>query len=452
MKFERWKEPFDRAGMWIVRRFPALLCGKQGKKTEEKLKLLATTRGQISLEEFYTKKFSEMCMLLFGGGMVLGLLALGFSGGVEWMEHPAIRRPGYGEGSLETELTVKIRDEELDVPVTVSERKYSQEELDEVFHGILGSLDEDILGENLSLEEVKTDLELPESFLGGVISARWEIDPSDYMDQTGHFLCEVPKEGVLATLQVTLSYGQEERMEMLPVQFLPRDKTLREETIESLQAQVKAAGQEAPEAEEIPLPESVKGEPIRWGNRVTSPFAVGFLLLGAGLFYLYGKDERKLMEEEKRRRQQLIMDYPVILYKMSMLLGAGMTIRGAFSKIAFHYRDGRSKEVRYAYEEMLLACYEMEKGIGEAAAYENFGQKCRDLRYLKFGSLLSQTLKKGSEGLADVLEQEARSGMEERKNLARKLGEEAGTRLLLPMMLMMVLVMAILMVPAMLSF
>ena len=73
-------------------------------------------------------------------------------------------------------------------------------------------------------------------------------------------------------------------------------------------------------------------------------------------------------------------------------------------------------------------------------------------RVQKFGSLLSQDLKKGSAGLVELLEQEAENGMEERKSLARKLGEEAGTKLLLPMMLMLILVVVILMVPAILAF
>ncbi len=56
------------------------------------------------------------------------------------------------------------------------------------------------------------------------------------------------------------------------------------------------------------------------------------------------------------------------------------------------------------------------------------------------------------ERIALLLEQEAENGMEERKSLARKLGEEAGTKLLLPMMLMLILVVVILMVPAVLAF
>ena len=43
---------------------------------------------------------------------------------------------------------------------------------------------------------------------------------------------------------------------------------------------------------------------------------------------------------------------------------------------------------------------------------------------------------------------QAAEGMEERKQQAKKLGEEAGTKLLIPMMMMLVLVMGILVIPS----
>ena len=90
-------------------------------------------------------------------------------------------------------------------------------------------------------------------------------------------------------------------------------------------------------------------------------------------------------------------------------------------------------------------------GVTEARVYENFGRRCQEARYRRLGNLLSQNLKKGSEGLISLLESEAEAGMEERRQQARKLGEEAGTKLLLPMMLMLILVMGILIVPAILN-
>ena len=58
---------------------------------------------------------------------------------------------------------------------------------------------------------------------------------------------------------------------------------------------------------------------------------------------------------------------------------------------------------------------------------------------MRFGALLSQNLRKGTKGLNDLLRLEAIQSFEERKARARRLGEEAGTKLLLPMFLMLAL-------------
>ena len=173
-------------------------------------------------------------------------------------------------------------------------------------------------------------------------------------------------------------------------------------------------------------------------------------MVGAVLLWFH--QEQELEKRERQRKRQLILDYPEILFKMAMLLGAGLTIRAAFEKIAEEYRKRKQKNPRYVYEEMLCVCREMENGLGEAAAYEAFGKRCQDARYIKLGSVLSQSLRKGAAGLPELLEREAAAGFEERKQTARKLGEEAGTKLLFPMMLMLGLVLVILMVPAVFNF
>jgi len=66
--------------------------------------------------------------------------------------------------------------------------------------------------------------------------------------------------------------------------------------------------------------------------------------------------------------------------------------------------------------------------------------------------LLVQNLKKGNKNLMEMLERESASAFEERKRLAKILGEKAGTKLLLPMGSMLVIVFVILLVPAFLSF
>ena len=90
-------------------------------------------------------------------------------------------------------------------------------------------------------------------------------------------------------------------------------------------------------------------------------------------------------------------------------------------------------------------------GVSEKECYENFGSRCGLQPYMKLGALLSQNLRKGTKGLADALRLEGLHAFEERKAIARRRGEEAGTKLLLPMFLMLAVVLVIVIVPAFLS-
>lgn len=120
------------------------------------------------------------------------------------------------------------------------------------------------------------------------------MDPPDYIDDTGRFLSEPPKEGILATVKVTLTCGKEELIREFPVKLLPPERTELEEKAVELKAEAEENGEKTREAEEMVLPDSWKGTPIRWGTREDSPLGVGFLLLAVGLWYLYGKDDREL--------------------------------------------------------------------------------------------------------------------------------------------------------------
>ena len=151
----------------------------------------------------------------------------------------------------------------------------------------------------------------------------------------------------------------------------------------------------------------------------------------------------------------MLVDYSEIVSKLTLLLGAGMTIRSALEKIAFDYdkkkREG-TQHRRYAYDEIVYVCREMQGGVSERLGLDMLGRRCHVPCYMKLCSLLLQNLKKGSKGMAQSLSYEVGQAFEERKNLAKKLGEEAGTKLLFPMILMLVIVMVVLIVPALMSF
>ena len=72
--------------------------------------------------------------------------------------------------------------------------------------------------------------------------------------------------------------------------------------------------------------------------------------------------------------------------------------------------------------------------------------------YKKLAAIIIQNVKRGTDGLKESLSTETKNAFEERKQTARKLGEEAGTKLLFPMIMMMGIVLIIIVIPAYFSF
>lgn len=98
--------------------------------------------------------------------------------------------------------------------------------------------------------------------------------------------------------------------------------------------------------------------------------------------------------------------------------------------------------------EMLYTCRELRSGTSEGVCYEHFGRRTGLQEYIRLCTLLTQNLKKGNSTLLERLREESDRAAEERLQQGRKLGEEAGTKLLVPMVLMLAVVMAVIMVPA----
>ena len=82
---------------------------------------------------------------------------------------------------------------------------------------------------------------------------------------------------------------------------------------------------------------------------------------------------------------------------------------------------------------MLYTCRELQGGVSEGAAYEHFGKRTGLREYIRLGTLLGQNLKRGNSTLTERLREEAEKSSAESLLRVRRLGEEAGTKLLVPM-------------------
>lgn len=174
-----------------------------------------------------------------------------------------------------------------------------------------------------------------------------------------------------------------------------------------------------------------------------------FLLTGAGL-WIFG-DSIEERENKKKREEELKDAFPEFALKVSMLIRAGFTPRGAFEKVGTNYLKRRETEKsgkEILYEEVITSLREMESGVSQKDAYEDFEKRCNVFEITRFSGLLIRAVKRGNAALGEELKEESKRASLARQEIIRKRGETAGTRLLFPMMLYLLIVLIIILYPA----
>ena len=167
---------------------------------------------------------------------------------------------------------------------------------------------------------------------------------------------------------------------------------------------------------------------------------------------IYMRQGQLKREEQKKRENLLLLDYSELVSKLMVYIGAGLTIRNALETISRHFDallERGIQEDRPLYQELRTMVLQFQRNIPESEIYLSFGRRVNLKPYTKLVSLIEQNRQNGSKNLRSMLELEMEDAFEERKTTARRLGEEAGTKLLLPLFLMLGIVMVIVIVPAM---
>ena len=363
-----------------------------------------------------------------------------------------LERQAYGDGNYDAELIWEIPEKELEqeLSVHVAEQGLTKEEQQALLTAAEQEIAETFPGEN----EIRKDVCIQSQYQDGQVTADWSFDSYQYVDLEGHVMNDsLEEEEILVKAVVELGCDSQTLEYQFFFQICPKIYSEKEKINNKLKQELIKKNEKTNDSTLI-LPESIDDQTIIWKEKSERmPLKLLFLgMIAAGCVPLVEKSRKQ--EEEKRRKEKLQSEYPELVSKLTILLGAGMTLFSAWNKIATNYSNKRKNNtipIHPLYEEMLITCHEIESGVGEARAYERFGERCGLHRYRKFCSLLVQNLRKGTRGLVQLLEQEVSDAFEERKNLAKKSGEEAGTKMLFPMMMMFGIIIVIIMVPAFLS-
>lgn len=370
-----------------------------------------------------------------------------------------IERNASGQGSKTEEFEVQVEDEEkITIGLEVAESYISGEDTKEMFERVEKKLNTVILGENESLDHVEKDLKLVTSLDGEPVRISWELDDYSVMMATGELIqgaLESYKDGVVQGVYATITYTEDETRQERYSFFAHLYKpTLsgREAYIKKMQEFFRNYEKEAREEEAFALPGYIDDKKITYYKNMDKRGIVLIFMAPVMLILFTALEKQKIEEAEKERKNQMIRDYSELLMRLTIFIGAGMTAKRAWRQIVKDYELQKPMlGTRFAYEEMLLTCNEMDSGVTEGNSYLNFGRRCNTQEYIRFSAILSQNLRKGTRGLTEILRTESIQAMEERKANARRLGEEAGTKLLLPMFLMLAIVLVIVMVPALMS-
>ena len=422
---------------------------------EEKIRRLQKTRPgktQEELEEFYDcQRIGGVLLLaLLTMGMVM-LAVLGENSKQLLQKSYLLVREEPGMGDKQVRLYVSTEKKKREVTLVIPERQYRREELEAKFAEAKEYVKKQYLGDNASSERVTKPLRLVSQIPGSQVEIHWRMDGSGCVNKDGSLNNKALQEETEILLTAVFSYGEEKEKLPLACIIYPPDHTEEEIFWEEWQQEVERQKEKTAQENRMPLPHKIAGKMISYQEVCRSLWP---RVLLAGLIFclvLPVLFDYQTEQEVIKREQELKREYPEIVERFILLISAGLTIRGAWYRITDDYlkrcqKDGYGSN--YLYEEMLITRREMENGQNEASAYAAFGRRLSMLQYMKFSTLLVQNLKKGSDDLLKRMDMEAVDALRERREMAKKLGEEAGTKLLFPMILMLTIVFAMILIAA----
>ncbi len=426
----------------------------------EILCIVITTSSLLVLLWLYAKnreknkKDAAKVMVLSG---CLGFVICMTQSSRQMVQDGKLQRNEVGGSTKSQELQLDAEGilEDYSYLVEVQAQRMQGEALEQLFDNAVKEAENVFLGENLSLDCINRDVVLPKKLQDGQIRARWEFDSKNAINADGELKDQIAEDGELVMVSLTMHYDEQAREHTFGCYVYPKKQKPVEQLFADLKAYFEQEQEESKNSEYLRLPAQLSGRQLKWSQKEDHTYQIILMLGFAAAAAVYIQEAMREQRKEQARKEQLLKQYPDMVSKISLLLGAGMTLSSAWERIVLNYQhrlEQKHGETQEVYEQMLVAYREMQDGIGELKVYERFGDRCGTPQYRKFSMLVVQNLRKGSSGLRQSLEKEVSDAFALRKNLAKKAGEEAGTKILIPMMLMLCIVMVIILVPAFLTF
>ncbi|MBY0160840.1 type II secretion system F family protein [Cytobacillus firmus] len=165
------------------------------------------------------------------------------------------------------------------------------------------------------------------------------------------------------------------------------------------------------------------------------------LALGALLPVALVKD---LHKKVTLREQDIVMEMPELLNKIVLLVGAGETVQRAIIHCVERNEDANHP----LYAELKRMVLEWEGGHSFQQAFEQFNKRCGVQEVSIFTTTVLLNFRRGGSDFVLALRDLSRVLWDKRKAIARTRGEQASSKLVLPMVVIFMIVIVLLGAPA----
>lgn len=163
---------------------------------------------------------------------------------------------------------------------------------------------------------------------------------------------------------------------------------------------------------------------------------IGFIFAGLAYYYSGTTISKKII----KRSDELLHDFSEVVSKLALLTNAGMILREAWQEVS-----ERGNGIIYI--EMRKAVNDMNNGVSEIDAIYSFGTRCIIPEIKKFTSTIIQGMTKGNSELTAMLQEQSKEVWQLKKQLVRREGEKAASKLLIPICIMFVGILIMILIP-----
>ncbi|HCC07670.1 MAG TPA: hypothetical protein DEP72_05875 [Clostridiales bacterium] len=367
-----------------------------------------------------------------------------------------IEKQEFKEGSKSGYLEATIKNENYEekgiYKINVGEKTPTDEQ---IVNRIISKLNEDFIkGNNKSLSKVSSRLNLlTENDYGAIVT--WVEDSNSINVDTGEVKRNPKGKGnVNVKITVGVKKGDIKKKKAFDICILEDTKTKEQIDINNAYINLDKSMKyinKSNEEKYIELPDIVNGLGVGWNSYVTKEKSkddrLSILIIGVlGIFYLSYRNYAQLDEKIIKRKQEIEIEFCEFLNKFTLLIEAGLNIRRAMNKIV-----EQNTNEGYLYIELHRLNNDINTGVYEVDAYNEFAKRCNSKYINKFVSNLTQNIKRGNDGLKDSLRDILKESFENRKNMAKRKGEEASTKLIFPLVMVFVAIILLIIYPAVVS-